>query len=186
MTILLENAKIVSSVKLSKSKEERRMKKILALVLAIVMCMSVAMADGFTASTYTAVGQGKFGDVEVKVTFDENGVTAIELGSHGETPGFFEKPAEEIPSQIIANQSLAVDTVAGATMTSEAILAAVEDCVKQAGGEAAVEQMKNAAVAAPDLKVEDIVYKPGTYSAAAMGKLGPVNLTVTFGEKAIE
>ena len=33
------------------------------------------------------------------------------------------------------DQSLAVDTVAGATNTSKAILAAVEDCVKQAGGD---------------------------------------------------
>ncbi len=40
-----------------------------------------------------------------------------------------------MPERIIEKQSLAVDTVTGATATSRAILAAVEDCAVQAGGD---------------------------------------------------
>ena len=43
---------------------------------------------------------------------------------------------EKIPAQITEQQSLNIDAVTGATNTSKAILAAVEDCVNQAGGDA--------------------------------------------------
>ena len=50
------------------------------------------------------------------------------------------------------NQSLAVDTVSGATNSSNAILTAVADCVAQAGGD--VEALK--AVAVEKAPVEDV------------------------------
>jgi fumarate reductase flavoprotein subunit len=48
---------------------------------------------------------------------------------------------EKLPGEIVESQSLGVDAVAGATISSEAILAAVADCVTQAGGD--VEALKN-------------------------------------------
>lgn len=42
---------------------------------------------------------------------------------------------EEIPAIIIEQQALGIDTITGCTLTSSAILAAVTDCVKQAGGD---------------------------------------------------
>lgn len=57
--------------------------------------------------------------------------------------GFLREGAE-IPAAIVENQSLAVDTVSGATNSSNAILTAVADCVAQAGGD--VEALKAVAV----------------------------------------
>lgn len=90
------------------------------------------MAEGYTAGTYTASADGNNGPVTVEVDFDDSAITAVRVTEHAETAGICETPIERIPAAIVENQSLAVDAVAGATNTSNAILAAVEDCVKQA------------------------------------------------------
>src|SRR5690606_32598432 len=48
---------------------------------------------------------------------------------------------DTMKERILSGQSLAVDTVSGATVSSEAILVAVEKAVKEAGGD--VEALKN-------------------------------------------
>ncbi len=70
------------------------------------------------------------------MTFDEEKITEITIGKHGETTGISDAAFEKIPAAIIENQSLGVDTISGATYTSQAILDAVADCVTQAGGDA--------------------------------------------------
>jgi fumarate reductase flavoprotein subunit len=47
-----------------------------------------------------------------------------------------------IPLAIYQKQTLSIDVVSGATFTSNAILAAVEDCARQAGGDEAVAALK--------------------------------------------
>lgn len=96
-----------------------------------------ATAGGtYTAGTYTATAKGNNGDVTVEVTFDSEAIKSIEIKEHGETPGISDAPIEKIPALIIANQSLNIDTITGATNTSNAILNAVADAVGQAGGDA--------------------------------------------------
>ncbi len=90
----------------------------------------------YKAGTYTASAQGNNGPVELSVTFDEEKITEITIGKHGETTGISDAAFEKIPAAIIENQSLGVDTISGATYTSQAILDAVADCVTQAGGDA--------------------------------------------------
>ena len=48
---------------------------------------------------------------------------------HQETPGFYEPALEQIPAAIVAANSADVDTVAGATYTSNGIIAAVKDAM---------------------------------------------------------
>lgn len=91
--------------------------------------------DTYTPGTYTAYGQGMDGDVEVIVEFDNDSITNITIGDNNETSGICEKPFELIPEAIIENQSLAVDSVSGATVTSSAIKTAVSNAVNEAGGD---------------------------------------------------
>lgn len=58
----------------------------------------------------------------------------MQVVEHAETAGISDPAIERIPASIVENQSVAVDTVTGATNTSNAILDAVEDCIIQAGG----------------------------------------------------
>ena len=90
----------------------------------------------YKAGTYTASAQGNNGPVELSVTFSEDAITEITIGEHAETQGLSDPAFEKIPAAIVQYQSLGVDTISGATYTSNAILDAVADCVAQAGGDA--------------------------------------------------
>lgn len=80
----------------------------------------------------------------VEVTFSPEQIEKIEVVEQHETEGVSDKALKEIPASVIEYQSLAVDTVSGASLTNEAILAAIEDAVNQAGGD--VEALKAVAV----------------------------------------
>ena len=98
----------------------------------------------FTAGTYTAEAQGNNGPVKVELTVSADAITAVKVTEQAETPSIAGPALERIPAAIVANQSLKIDAVTGATNTSKAILSAVEEAVKQAGGD--VEALKNASV----------------------------------------
>lgn len=96
-----------------------------------------ASGAGYKAGAYTAVGEGRNGPVVVKVTFSDKAITDIKVISHNETYRVGDVPIQAYPAQIVKNQSLAVDMVSGATISSVAMLNAVYQCVKEAGGDPA-------------------------------------------------
>ena len=116
------------------------MKKLLALVLSLCMLATMfvapAMAEGMKPGTYTATAKGMFDGLTVEVTVSENAIEKIEVTAHQETaPGW---PAlEKIPAAIVEAQSIAVDAVAGATMSSNGVKAAVEAALIEAGADIA-------------------------------------------------
>ena len=77
-------------------------------------------------------GSAKNGPVKVKVkiTVSEQKITAVDLVSHRTWKGV--QAEGIIPSRIIETQSTKVDAVSGATMSSVAIMNAVEDAVQKA------------------------------------------------------
>ena len=93
--------------------------------------------------TYTASRAGLNGDVEVEVTVSETAIEDVKVVNEMETPGIGSVlvdgskegivPVVSIPKAIVENQSIAVDSVTGATITSGAIKGAVEDCLVEAG-----------------------------------------------------
>ena len=106
---------------------------------------ALAQASGEEASeaeaalvpgTYTATKEGfQRCHVTVSVTVDETSITDVvidEITDHPQT--LIQTPCEQIPADIVANQTYNVDGVSGATMTSNAIKGAVRDCLDQAGG----------------------------------------------------
>lgn len=62
-------------------------------------------------------------------------IESVTILEHSETAGVADPAIERIPTAIVDAQSLAIDTIGGATITSEAILLAAEDCIAQAGGD---------------------------------------------------
>lgn len=112
------------------------MKRLLLLVTALLLVTwSVCAETIFQPGTYTAEAEGKMGSITVEVTFSEMAIESITILDHQETPGISDAAIERIPTDIITWQSLAVDTVTGATHTSNAIIQGVTDCVIQAGGD---------------------------------------------------
>ena len=109
------------------------MKKLLSLVMALCMLCTVIPALAYTAGEYTANGAGLNGPIEVTVTFDADKITDIKIGAHSETPGISDPAFNTIPAAIIAQQSLAIEVVTGATFTSKGILEAVKNALESNG-----------------------------------------------------
>lgn len=74
---------------------------------------------------------GMGGEVIVKVKMDGTKIDAIEIVKHMETKGICEKAIEQIPLTIIEKQTVEVDAVSGATMTSNGIKNAVADALSK-------------------------------------------------------
>ena len=62
---------------------------------------------------------------------DGDKIAKIEVLSHNETAGVSDPAFAAIPDAIIAANSTEIDTVTGATKTSEALIAAVNDALAQ-------------------------------------------------------
>ena len=133
-------------------------------------------SNSYTAGTYTASADGRNGPVTVSVTFDAASITAVEVTAHSETAGIGTPALEQIPAAIVAKQSLNVDAVTSATLTSNAILAAVEDCAAQAGG----------SIAALKGTVDtSAAMVPGIYEGTAKGWTGETTVYVTVDKQSI-
>lgn len=85
--------------------------------------------------TYTGVGTGKNGDINVTVTVDGGKIQSIELGEHSETPGIYENAESGVIDSIINTQETNVDIVSGATFSSNGIMQAVENALESASAE---------------------------------------------------
>ncbi|MDD6143472.1 MAG: FAD-dependent oxidoreductase [bacterium] len=118
-------------------------KKFLALLMALCMLLATGIAS---AEVYTATAQGIGGDVAVSVTFEDGKIVSVEVGAHSETPGISDAAIEKIPAAIVAEQSLVVDAIGGATITSNAILTAAQTALTEAGVDVAPFMVKEETV----------------------------------------
>ncbi len=157
------------------------MRKILALLLSLCLllsCVAFAEGAGFTPGTYEGTGKG-FGETKpviVKVTVDENAITAVEIEGEEELP-FGQQAFPTYIEALIGRTDGQIDAVAGATMSRDGVAEAVENALAQARGEA-VEAPAEGGVA--------LTFTPGTYEATTEGYNGPVTVAVTYGADKIE
>ncbi|MBW9212150.1 MULTISPECIES: FAD-dependent oxidoreductase [Terrabacteria group] len=100
----------------------------------LVACTSKKASVSLKAGTYSASAKGKNGNVTVEVEFDTSSIKSVKVKQQQETPDIAAGALKKIPEEIVKKQSVEVDTVSGATITSNAIINAVKDTVKQAGG----------------------------------------------------
>lgn len=100
-------------------------------------------ADG--KITATGIGKGIDGDVVVKVVADATTIYEIEVIEQNETPGIGSVAVEQLPGNIVAANSILVDGIASATVTSNAIKTAVKAALESAGLDPAVFEVEQAA-----------------------------------------
>ena len=97
---------------------------------------SAEVQQSYTAGTYKTEEYGYLSYVAVETQFSDSSITGIKIISQDETEPIFELVEQQVPQDILSYQSLAVDTVSGATMSSMAVINAVAENVKKAGGDA--------------------------------------------------
>lgn len=104
-------------------------RKLTGLVLVLALLTSVAfgaMAQSLPADgVYEGSANGMGGELKVAVTVEGGKIADVTVNSHKETAGISDPAIEQIPAAIVAAQSTEVDGVSGATVTSDAIKAAV-------------------------------------------------------------
>ena len=100
------------------------MKKLMSLMLIAVMLMTMACTALAADGTFTGEGAGKGGMIKVEVTVEGGEIAAINVVSHGETPGFADA-LDTVGAAMIAKNQVDVDGVTGATLSSNGLKAAV-------------------------------------------------------------
>lgn len=111
---------------------------LLALLITLFGGCSKEKAENSTtpmkAGVYTQEVKGAHGTIVLDVELSRQSIRKISVTSNGDTPGISDKAIEAMPKRIVEAQKLDVDTVSGATMTSEAVVKAVAAAIKEAGG----------------------------------------------------
>ena len=154
------------------------MKNFFALLLALcLMLPAFVLADGMTDGTYEGSANGHNGPIQVQVEIAENAIKSIAVTSHKETPMISDLALTQIPEEAVRYQSLAVDSISGATFTSMAVKNAIADAVTQAGGDSAA--LRKVAVERPDVVNQDM----DTQILIVGGGMAGLSAAVTAGEK---
>lgn len=81
---------------------------------------------------YTGTGEGLNGKIEVSVRIEDNEIAEVVVLSHEETPSIAESAIEKIKSRMVESNNPEVEIVSGATYTSDGLIEAVTDALKNA------------------------------------------------------
>ena len=111
------------------------MKKLISIVLCVCMVLSmglVVMADGVSGD-FTGTAQGLGGDVVVTLTLKDGKIVGCTATGDKETEGIGSKVIDSFPAIVAESGSIAVDAISGATVTSDAFVAAAEAALTEAG-----------------------------------------------------
>lgn len=120
------------------SKKTSRLWAVLLCALMLLSCTATALA-----ATYTGYAQGFHGQVSVTLTVENGKITNAVVSDPNETQGIGSLAIEQAASKIIAAQGADIDMVAGATMTSKAVIEATKNAMKAAGLEVTVCKHEN-------------------------------------------
>lgn len=103
------------------------MKKAFLLVLIALFLVGC----GNTTTTYNGKAEGYGGEVKVQLDVDENSkITQISVDAPNETSEIGGDAAPKVAQSIVNKQTLNVDTISGATVTSKAVIEATRAALK--------------------------------------------------------
>lgn len=135
---------------------------------------NVTYKDG----TYTAEAEGFDGLVKVTVMIKNGKITAIS-NTNTDTKQYFNKAWQKIQPKILQKQAVyGVDTVSGATFSSNGILQAVQKALEKAAVNTTPIPQPTA-VPQPEPTTPTVKYKDGVYTGNARGYSGIVTITAT-------
>ena len=106
------------------------------LSLICILSMTLSMLGCYqktnSSTTYSATSQGIGGNITIDVTLQDNQIKDIQITSENESAGVGDEALTIMKERVLSNQSINVDTVSGATVSSNAFLLALKDVLKQA------------------------------------------------------
>lgn len=144
-----------------------------------------AAATTFVPGTYRVSAMGCNGLIELDVTLGEMTIDAIQVVNEKETIGIGDEAIAMVAGSIVAYQTLNVDTVSSATLSSNAVKKAVADALTQAGGDASILKAaeKPAEAKTEDCTAEAVIIGGGAAGMTAAIKAAQKGIHVVLLEK---
>ena len=105
------------------------MRRILLGMMALMMAAMMTACMSASSEERTGQAEGYGGPLTVRVTTEGGKITSVEVTEHNETEGVGTRAIEALPQAIVTANSWQVDATSGATVTSNAIMAAVADAM---------------------------------------------------------
>ena len=172
-------------------------KKVFIVVSVLAMALMIFTTASANKGVLTGTGKGSgfagADAVTVTITLKDNVITEVKAEGPGETPGIGSNAIEQMPPAMVEKNSITVDGVTGATMTSTGILQAAEAALKAAGLNP--EDFKTAAPAKveepkPEAPKEEIKLEDGEVSgtgkADGFGGKDAVSVTIILKDGVIK
>lgn len=136
---------------------------------------------------YLTKAMGHEDYIYVTTMFKDGAIASCQVTSHEETMGIGNYATARIPKAIVESQSLNVDSVSGATVSSNAVKSAVTQAIKDAGGSVATFQKDVEKVALSNEVIEEkydvVVVGAGTSGLVAANRLAEEGKNVIVFEK---
>ena len=94
---------------------------------------STTAASGGVSGSYTGTAKGMGGDVSVTLTLTDNVITDCTAKGDDETPGIGSVVIEQFPAEVVEGNTINLDSISGATITSDAFVEAAKAALTSAG-----------------------------------------------------
>ncbi len=160
------------------------------LVLALcVLCLSgAASADDvaqFKPGTYEATVNSVRGPLTVAVTVSENRIEEVVIKEINDTKGVRDAVVERYPEAIVENQSINLDSISGASLSSAFVKLAVRQALSQATDnlDALQEKVSFQAPAQDDMDVDVVVVGGGLAGLSAAATVAAKGYSVVLLEQ---
>lgn len=135
------------------------LKRLGVFLLVSVMIFSMVGCQS-SKNEFIGEAQGKNGTIKVKVTIEDETIKKIDVVENHESE-FTKDVFTKVINNIMDANSAEIDTVSGATLTSEAIIAAVQDAVKKSGIQLAAKQNGQAGAKVENASTDVLVIGAG-------------------------
>ncbi len=133
----------------------------------VASLLSVPEEVNFTPGVYEVSAPGHNGELPMIVTISEQRIEEIKIDSSGETEGIATVVFERIPNEIIEGQTLNVDVISGASVTTNGIVDGVSEAIKLSGADPEI--LKKRPKVSQMNKLQDLEYKTDVVVIGAGG-----------------
>ncbi len=175
------------------SKPLSKLRRTFFLVLALLTLalaplaqpvLSALAANEDISGTFEGTATGfSGGEMKVQVTLDKGKITDIKVISNSETQGVGADAAPQLAQDIVKYQSMAIDTVSGASSSTAALKSAVEAALKSAGADVSAYQQAVDTAQDEELTADLVVVGTGGAGTAAALVAAQAGKSVVIVEK---
>lgn len=109
------------------------MRKTISMLMSCLLLVPCLTGCTAGAEQHTGEAEGYGGKLKVTVAMNGNDITSVKITEHHETEGVGTRAIDALPSAIEKADSIDVDGVSGATVTSNAIKEAVSQAMSRTG-----------------------------------------------------